>query len=57
MKPIFRGILIMKFTENSENVNMDNLREYLKQNNLYNEESNKKKFLIFAIKALKNYIE
>lgn len=39
MKPIFRGVLIMKFTENTENLNLDNLRDYLRQNNLYNEDS------------------
>lgn len=30
MKAIFRGVLIMKFTENTENVSLDSLRDYLR---------------------------
>ncbi|CAD8207383.1 unnamed protein product [Paramecium pentaurelia] len=39
MKPIFRGVLIMKYTDNQEEVTLDQLKEYLKEQGNYNEET------------------
>ena len=38
MKAIFRGVLIMKFTDNSENISVESLRDYMKEHGKYNEE-------------------
>lgn len=39
MKAIFRGVLLMKYTDNQEDVSLDKLRDYLKEAGTYDEES------------------